>query len=55
MAHLKRVQENLHELDEQESKNLKDQFEKLKAKMAAIENTRNKKISEKKKQYKQKD
>ena len=36
MSHLKRVQENLHELDEQESKNLKDQYDKLKKKMASI-------------------
>lgn len=55
MSHLKRVQENLQELDEQESKNLKQQYENLKVKMAAIETKRNKTIQDRVKLYKQND
>lgn len=55
LTHLKRVQDNLHELDEQEAKNHKEQFDNLKKKMADIEAKRNKKMEDKVKQYKQND
>lgn len=53
MEHQKKIQNNLDNIDAAEEKNLKDQYSKLKKKMADIESKRNKKLEEKIKVYKQ--
>ena len=48
----KKFHENLHSIDERKNQNLKEEYEKLKSKMAASEIKRNKSIQSKIKQYK---
>lgn len=55
LNHKKKVLSNLHSIDEQEAENLKSQYERLKNKMKATEQKRNKNIENKMKQYKQND
>lgn len=53
MQHQKKIQNNLENIDANQEKNLKEQYDKLKKKMADIEQKRNKKLEEKIKVYKQ--